>query len=214
MVTSPGGQVGQPHGGLPGQCLDHRDVSLGEGRVVGAAADRQHAQRARTGHEGGDQHAPGVYPGHDVPQRGDVLEVRGHVGGGVPDQPGGPAGERGPDRPLPDRGDRLAAQVGELDPAVRPAVGDRDGLQRAVRAGQEDQAEVGQAVHHQLGGVLEQLVPVLRRGDHVAGLQQEGDPLLGAGRLSPGGPFPGLQQRPLLLGALPGGQVDHVGHPA
>ena len=59
-------------------------------------------------------------------------------------------------------------------------MGDRDGPQHPVRAGEEDQAEVGQAVHDQLGGVLEQLVPVLRGGDQVAGLEQESDPLLAA----------------------------------
>ena len=132
--------------------------------------------------------------------------MRGHLGCGAADQMGRPGDVGGLDGPRAEGGDWLAAQVGELDAAARLAVGDGDGPQHPVRAGQEDQAEVRQAVHDQLGGVLEQLVAVLGRGHQVTGLEQEGDPLLGAVRLGPGDPLPGQQHRPLLLGALPGGQ--------
>ena len=70
---------------------------------------------------------------------------------------------------------------------------DRGGAQSAIIGRQEDEAQVGQAVHDQLGGVLQELVPVLGGGQQVAGVQQELEPVPGPLGRGAGGPFPGLQ---------------------
>ena len=85
---------------------------------------------------------------------------------------------------------------------------ERAGPQPAIVGRQEDQAHVGQAVRHQLGGVLQEFVPVLGGGQQVTGAQQELDPFPGALGRRAGGLFPGPQVLAFLFGPLPGGQVD------
>ena len=81
-------------------------------------------------------------------------------------------------------------------------------------AGQEDEAQVGQAVHDQLGGVLQELVPVLGGGQRVGRPRQELEPVPGPLGRGAGSPFPGLQLAAFLFGPLPGGQVNREGRPA
>ena len=80
---------------------------------------------------------------------------------------------------------------------------------------QEADAEVGQPRDHQLGSLLRRPpIAVSRGGDQMAGLHEEVEALLGALRFGPGGALPGHQRGAFPLGALPGGQVHHIGNPA
>ena len=62
--------------------------------------------------------------------------------------------------------------------------------------------------------MLKHLLPVVGGGHHLPGVEQEREPFPGPVGLGLGGAFPDQQLGALPLGALPGGEVHHEGHPA
>jgi hypothetical protein len=112
------------------------------------------------------------------------------------------------------RRNRVLAQLGERRGARRVLVGERGYPQPPVAGWQEHDAVVGEAGHYQFGHLLQQFLAIAGGCGQGTSIEQEGEPFLGLGGLVAGGALAQQQVCAFPLGALPGGQVDHEGHPA